>query len=97
VIASVSPEADRELTKAAIYYTQEANPDLALAFVAEFERTVCLLCTHPQLGARWRRRRRRFRLFRFPYSIIYYVEGDELRVIALAHHRRRPSYRADRT
>jgi hypothetical protein len=29
---------------------------------------------------------------RFPYSIIYYVRGDELRVIALAHHRRRPEY-----
>jgi len=26
------------------------------------------------------------------YSIVYYVRGEELRVIALAHHRRRPSY-----
>jgi plasmid stabilization system protein ParE len=96
VIASLSAEADRELAEAAAHYAQEASPELALAFVVEFERTVGLLRTHPQIGAPWKRGRRRFRLFRFPYSIVYYVKGDELRIIAVAHHRRRPGYWAGR-
>jgi toxin ParE1/3/4 len=89
---SVSPEADRELTDGAVYYAKEADAVLGLAFIAEFERALDLLCGHPQLGAPWREDRRRFPLRRFPYSIIYYIKGDELRVIALAHHRRRPAY-----
>lgn len=95
MIPSISPEADRELSDGAVYYAQEGNPDLGFAFVAEFERALNLLCVQPQLGASWRGRRR-FPLRRFPYSIIYYIKGDELRVIALAHHRRRPGYWAGR-
>ena len=97
MIPSISPEADRELTHGAAYYAQEANAELGLAFIAEFERALDLLCTHPKLGASWRRNRRRFPLRRFPYSIIYYIKGDELRVIALAHHRRKPGYWTGRT
>jgi len=51
-----------------------------------------LLCTHPDLGAHWRNKRRRFPRRKFPFSIIYYIRGDELRVVALAHHRRKPDY-----
>ena len=96
MIPSVSPEADRELSDGAAYYAQEANAELGLAFVAEFERVLGLLCTYPHLGTPWRRGRRRFPLRRFQYSIIYYVKGEELRVIALAHHRRKPGYWAGR-
>jgi len=31
-------------------------------------------------------------LRRFPFGIIYYSRGEELRVIALAHHRQKPGY-----
>ena len=92
MIPSVSEEADRELTDATIYYAHEASPALALAFVAEFERTLGLLCSHPYLAAVWHNNRRRFPLRRFPFSIIYYVHDNELRVIALAHHRQKPAY-----
>ena len=88
---SVGPEADRELTEGAVYYAREGGTDLGLAFIAEFERALELLCTYPKVGAPWRNRQRLpFR--KFPYSIVYYVRGDELRVLALAHHRRRPEY-----
>ena len=93
---SVGPDAERELTDGAVYYAREAkNADLGLAFIAEFERALDLLCAYPRRGAPWRSRRR-FPLRRFPYSIIYYVTGEELRVIALAHHRRKPGYWAGR-
>ena len=94
---SVSPEADRELTEGALFYVREANTEVGLTFIAEFERALALLCAHPQFGASWRKGRRRFPLRKFPYSIVYYVRVDELRVIALAHHRRRPGYWTGRT
>jgi plasmid stabilization system protein ParE len=93
---SVSPEADWELTKEAVYYSREGGARLGLDFIAEFERAVSLLCIHPQLGASWRHGRRRFPVRKFPFSIIYYLRGEEIRVIALAHHRRRPEYWAGR-
>lgn len=97
MIPSISPEADEELREGALRYAREGNAELGRVFVDEFERTLNVLCDHPQLGPSWRRGRRRFPLRRFPYSIIYYVKGDELRVIALAHHRRRPAYWAGRS
>ncbi len=94
--SSVSPEADWELTKEAVYYAREGGSELGLALIAEFERSLGLLCAHPGLGAPWRNMRHRFPLRKFPFSIIYYIRDDELRVIALAHHRRKPEYWAGR-
>ena len=92
MIASVSPDADRELTEAAVFYAREAGTDAALAFVLEYERVLAVLCANPSLDAVWRNGRRRFPLRKFPISVIYYVRDDQVRVIALAHHRRRPGY-----
>lgn len=94
---SVSPEADRELTEGGVFYAREGGRELGLAFIAEFERSLNFLCLHPHIGALWRNDRRRFSLRRFPYSIIYYLRDDELRVVAIAHHRQRPGYWAGRT
>ena len=92
MIPSVGPEADLELTESAIFYAREAGSDVGFAFILEYERSVALLCARPHLGAPWKSDRRRFPLRKFPFSIIYYVRGEELRVIAIAHHRRKPEY-----
>jgi toxin ParE1/3/4 len=88
----VSSQADRELFDGAVRYAREGGSELGFAFIAEFERALELLCEFPKLAPIWKADRRRFPLRRFPYSIIYYVKGEELRVIALAHHRRKPNY-----
>lgn len=62
--ASVGPEADRELTDAAVFYAREGGAEVGLAFIAEYERVVALLCAHPKLGALWKNNRRRFPLRR---------------------------------
>ena len=92
MISSVSPEAEHELIDGALFYAREANAELGLAFIAEFERALGVLCAHPRLGAVWRGTTRRFPVRRFPYSIIYQVKPEEVRVIALAHQRRSPGY-----
>lgn len=70
MIASVSAEADRELTEGALFYAKQGGSEVAI----------------------WRNGRRRFLVRKFPYSVVYYLRGDEVGVIALAHHRRRPAY-----
>ena len=81
-----------ELHDAAAFYTLKANVELGLAFVAEFERAANLVLVNPLLGPVFRGNRRRYILRRFPYSIIYQVAAGELRILSIAHHRRRPSY-----
>ena len=44
MIPSVSPEADHELTEGAVFYAREGGRELGLAFIAEFERSLNLLC-----------------------------------------------------
>jgi toxin ParE1/3/4 len=92
----IVPAALAELQAAAAFYAIKANVDTARALVDEFERAVNLLLLNPHLGSRFRGARRRYPLRRFPYSVIYQRTADELRVVALAHQRRRPNYWRDR-
>ncbi len=92
----IVPPALAELHAASAFYKSRANAGLGLAFVAEFERAASLVLENPMLGAIFRGLSRRYLFRRFPYSIIYQVTADELRIIAVAHHRRRPGYWANR-
>jgi toxin ParE1/3/4 len=88
----IIPAALAELRDAAAFYTASANLELGLAFVAEFERGANAILANPKVGVVFRGTRRRYVLARFPYSIMYQLKPDEIRVIAVAHQRRRPSY-----
>ena len=92
MIVSAHPLAEQELVDGAIYYSSQATPELARDFINEFERSINLVREHPKLGAVWRSKFRRLPIRRFPYSIIYYLSGDILRVTAPAHQRRTPGY-----
>jgi plasmid stabilization system protein ParE len=56
MIASVSREAELELTDAAAYYAENGGAPVGLALIDEFEMAVDLICRQPQLGAVWRGR-----------------------------------------
>jgi toxin ParE1/3/4 len=88
----ITPPALAELHDAAALYSLKANIELGLAFVAEFERAANLVLESPLIGTEFRRNRRRYIFRRFPYSIIDQVTPEELRNLAVAHHRRRPGY-----
>jgi toxin ParE1/3/4 len=86
------PEAQEDLREAAEFYREQAGATLSRSFLAEFERSVGLLVLHPGLGAVWRHGKRRLVARRFPFSVIYTVVGDQVRILAVAHHSRRPGY-----
>ena len=88
----ILPQAQDELQHAVAFYIAQANIALGEAFINEFERAAAVLLETPLIGQHWRSGTRRFSLHLFPYSIIYQVKPDFLRIIAVAHHRRRPGY-----
>lgn len=93
---TLAPEADQELSEAVAHYVEVASPLLGQAFLSEFSRATVLLTQSPRIGAPWRKQYRRVMLRRFPYSLIYVLGTDEIRILAIAHQRRRPGYWAQR-
>jgi plasmid stabilization system protein ParE len=87
----VRGEARRELVEASEYY-DEQRPGYGERFTDAVEREFALLLEFPNLGATVGRRVHRRVLSDWPYSIFYINRGDELLVLALGHHSRRPGY-----
>ena len=60
-------------------------------FLDEVEGCVDLLLDRPCIGRR-AGKFRRLPLRKFPFMLIYALEDDDLVVVAISHHRRRPGY-----
>jgi plasmid stabilization system protein ParE len=86
------PLAEQELTESATYY-EEQKTGLGLEYLAAVEQAVNCLMYYPEIGAKIRGSIRRLILPKFPYSLLYRVLKDEqVRILAVAHHKRRPFY-----
>ncbi|MHB8766888.1 MAG: type II toxin-antitoxin system RelE/ParE family toxin [Deferrisomatales bacterium] len=85
------PAAQAEVVEAAQYY-EEQSPGLGPALIREVERAVEQLAAGPETAPRIGRRVRRKLLHRFPYSLVFAVYPDRLRIVAVAHQKRRPRY-----
>ena len=85
------PEAELEFIEAAAYYELQVS-GLGQRFGADVRRTLDVLLTHPESGVAVDDDLRKYVLQRFPFSIIYSLSPDALRVEVLAHQSRRPGY-----
>jgi plasmid stabilization system protein ParE len=95
------PEASRELEASALWYEAQRS-GLGLAFLAAVDRTLDHLATWPGAGTLVpgvpaHLEVRQMPIVRFPYRVAYLVTSQELRVLAVAHTRRRPGYWQSRT
>ena len=87
--------AREEFSEAVTFYEEQAS-GLGAEFIAELEESIGSLETTPALGAPYIGETRRIPLHRFPYSIVYLVEDDNLVILAVAHQRRQPGHWKDR-
>jgi plasmid stabilization system protein ParE len=87
--------AEAELREVVDYYESEA-PGLGRRFLSTVESMLAGLLAYPQTGAPMRGDVRCKALGRFPYQLLYSQHGDEVRVLAVMHKRRRPMYWAGR-
>ena len=92
---SIHEIADIELKEAAKYYESKVN-GLGLAFVDEVERVVNLIRAHPESTPRIYKIVRRKLLRGFPYNIMYSFVDNSIRILAIAHQKRRPFYWRER-
>jgi len=83
--------AEQELLDAAHYYENQ-SAGLGFAFLEEIEHAVAQICEHPESTYQISPLVRRKIVRRFPYSIMYSVQDDRIRILAIANQRRRPFY-----
>jgi plasmid stabilization system protein ParE len=89
--------AELEFEEAFDHYADE-RPGLGQQFADCVEATILQAMHFPEAGAqvvhsRLRRTVRRFQVYQpFPYDLVATVIDAELVVIAIAHHKRRPTY-----
>lgn len=84
-------EAAVEFDEAAAYYAVE-RASLSEAFISAVEDAVAQAKRYPEAAPSVRGRVRSLRVARFPYSVKYSVVDEGVRVLAVAHDRRRPFY-----
>lgn len=89
---SVSAEAQAEAGDAGDWYIGVGAPQAASDFVDAIEHAFGLLQRFPDLGARGPLNTRVMPLHTFPYSLVYRVQHDTVRIIAIANQSRRPGY-----
>lgn len=91
-----APEVPDELAEAVRWY-ETRKRSLGSEFLDEVEATLSLLATRPRSFPRLQDVEtsleiRRALLARFPFALVFLVREDEIRVLAVAHAKRRPGY-----
>lgn len=98
---AVTPAAQLELIEAAVWY-DDIRLGLGTDFLDAIQQAFLHIASGPRLHAAleyWTGQYhevRRYCLRRFPYVIVYWLEGDVVTVVAVSHARRRPLYWIDR-
>ena len=89
--ATFHEDADAEMIEAAKFY-EERSSGLGFSFLAAVEDAVTQIRDNPKayplLGGDIRRKL----VKRFPYGLIFAEEHDRIRIVAIAHLKRRPEY-----
>ena len=85
------PDAEIEFEQIVTYYESKQD-GLGLELADEVLATIARILDFPQVGSLFSKNTRRCVANRFPYGIIYQIHGDTVRIIAVAHLRRRPGY-----
>jgi len=83
--------AEQELHDAASYYNA-LRPELGQAFLDEAERAVTQILAYPEAALLVNCTVRKKLIRRFPYSIMYSLRTEGIRILAIAHQKRRPFY-----
>jgi toxin ParE1/3/4 len=85
------PAAAAEVVAAVQWYA-ERSPIAARAFATELNACVERVREAPDRWPRYGHSTRRYLFPNFPFSLVHRVRNEEIEIIAVAHHRRRPGY-----
>jgi plasmid stabilization system protein ParE len=88
---SIHEAAEAEINEAADFYDLEC-PGLGSVFIDEIQKAIERIAEYPEAAPLIRARVRKRALINFPYFLMYSVRQDEIRILAVAHQKRRPFY-----
>jgi plasmid stabilization system protein ParE len=88
----VHPVARQELDAALEWSKEVFGERTASRFRSRFDQLGQMLLRQPAIGTLGTGRTRKLRLGKFPYSLVYRVQGEVITVIAVAHQSRKPGY-----
>jgi plasmid stabilization system protein ParE len=91
ISVAIAPGAESEIYDAAQFYDTE-SPGLGADFVSEIMVAVDWIVRYPEHGEVFRSRFRRKVVRTFPYVLFYSIKKDSIRILAVAHQKRRPFY-----
>ena len=91
----LSSLAAKELVEESQKYETKA-PSLGSLFIDEFEAAVRRLREYPESSPQFGTHFRRAIMKRFPYSVIYSVSADTIRIASIMHQHRGPRYISSR-
>jgi plasmid stabilization system protein ParE len=92
---TIHPEAEAEYEDALGWYYVR-SPRAAERFQAAFDEAVEAISAHPTRYPKLDDSHRFVLVGRYPYHLVYRVDGDAVRVIAVAHGKRLPGYWSER-
>jgi toxin ParE1/3/4 len=85
------PAAETDLLDATSWYL-ERSFSAASSFVRDVEHAIRRITEAPARYPHTRFGCRRFVLLNFPFDVIYREHPDEIEIVAVAHHARKPAY-----
>ncbi|MBW4598079.1 MAG: type II toxin-antitoxin system RelE/ParE family toxin [Calothrix sp. FI2-JRJ7] len=89
--------AEQELLESASFYDEQTR-GLGLEYLDEVQKAINLIIRYPEIGSTIEDSVRRFIVPKFPYSLIYSVlEDNQIRILAVAHNKRKPKYWRNRS
>jgi hypothetical protein len=89
------PDAEAEFDKAIEYY-EKLQPGLGIEFAEEIYATITRIIQYPDAWSALSKNSHRCLVNRFPYGVVYQIKSGSLRIIAVAHLHRWPSYWKER-
>ena len=81
--------AEFELNDAAVFFESKTT-GLGIRFLSAVEKAVAEIVQHPQASPVILQQLRRKLVRKFPYSIIFSIQPDHVRILAIANQKRRP-------
>lgn len=91
----ILPPADVELDDAINYYNEQL-PGLGDSFYQEFLKTTEIISYFPESWRKVGSKTRRANIKKFPYLILYIVDGQDVLITCIAHQHRDPRYYVER-
>jgi len=85
------PPADVELEEAVIYYNDQMS-GLGDQFYQNFLTVTHYIAQAPEAWRKVGQHTRRINIKRFPYLVLYVVDGEDILITCIAHQHRNPTY-----